>query len=79
MKFFCTAFGKAHADPNRTESVGLGLTVSRNLAQLMGGDVRYCRSDGWTCFELRLPIAPQHKDTQPVSTDKEIKEYAGTT
>lgn len=53
-----TAFGKAHHDPGRTESVGLGLTVSQNLAQLMGGDVIYRRNDGWTCFELRLPIAP---------------------
>jgi signal transduction histidine kinase len=53
-----TAFGKAHHDPGRTESVGLGLTVSQNLAQLMGGDVIYRRNNDWTCFELRLPIAP---------------------
>ena len=53
-----TAFGKAHHDPARTESVGLGLTVSRNLARLMGGEVSYNRAAGWTCFELRLPVAP---------------------
>jgi signal transduction histidine kinase len=50
------AFGKAHSDPGRTESVGLGLTVSRNLARMMGGDVTYSRCDGWTCFSLRLPL-----------------------
>jgi len=50
-----TAFGKTHNDPRRTESVGLGLTVSRNLARLMGGDVVYTRSEGWTSFELHLP------------------------
>ncbi len=50
-----TAFGKAHHDPERTESIGLGLTVSRSLAELMGGDLTYVRNDGWTCFELRLP------------------------
>ena len=53
-----TAFGKAHSDPTRTESVGLGLTVSRNLARLMGGDVTYERCNEWTCFQLHLPVAP---------------------
>ena len=51
-----TAFGKAHNDPCRTESVGLGLTVSRNLARMMNGDVIYRRLGEWTSFELRLPL-----------------------
>ena len=51
------AFGTAHQDPARTESVGLGLTVSRNLARLMGGDVTYRRSGNWTHFDLTLPLA----------------------
>lgn len=54
-----TAFGKAHQDTDRTESVGLGLTVSRNLAQLMNGDVLYSRDGAWTTFELRLPRVGQ--------------------
>jgi len=36
-------------------SVGLGLAVSRKLARMMDGDLRYRRSDGMTRFELRLP------------------------
>ncbi len=36
-------------------SVGLGLTVSRELARLMGGEVTYRRDDGQSCFELTLP------------------------
>lgn len=40
-----------------TTSVGVGLTVSRQLARLMGGDVVYDRSEGWTKFRLDLPAA----------------------
>lgn len=37
-------------------SVGLGLTISRRLARLMGGDVIYRRAGGETTFELSVPI-----------------------
>ena len=44
---------------NRVEgvpaSVGLGLTVSRQLARLMDGDLQYRYEDGWSVFELVLP------------------------
>lgn len=85
-----SAFGKAHQDPNRTESVGLGLTVSQNLARLMGGDVIYQRQDGWTSFELHLtevePSSHKHEARQvpcnpselPTSPDREGVEYVAT-
>lgn len=38
----------------RSDSVGLGLTVSRKLARLMNGDLRYRRENGRTVFELEL-------------------------
>ncbi|MCL1598640.1 MAG: hypothetical protein M3094_05615, partial [Actinomycetia bacterium] len=38
------------------ESIALGLSVSRTLAQRMGGDLTYHRVDGKTVFGLRLPI-----------------------
>jgi signal transduction histidine kinase len=41
--------------PGRTESVGLGLYVSRSLARLMGGDLTYRREGGLSVFELSLP------------------------
>lgn len=38
-----------------TESLGLGLTVSAQLAVLMGGHLRYERRNDWTVFSLTLP------------------------
>jgi signal transduction histidine kinase len=37
------------------KSVGLGLSVSRKLARMMGGDITYSRRDDLTRFELTLP------------------------
>ena len=37
---------------------GLGLTVARELARLMGGDLEYHRRDRWNVFALSLPAAP---------------------
>ena len=42
-------------DPGLTQSVGLGLYLSRNLARLMGGDLTYLRDGAFTVFELTLP------------------------
>ena len=39
-------------------SVGLGLTISRQLARLMGGDLTYSREQGLTVFRLVLPGRP---------------------
>jgi signal transduction histidine kinase len=36
-------------------SIGLGLSVSRRLARLMGGDLVYSRDHG-SVFELSLPL-----------------------
>lgn len=40
-----------------TASIGLGLTVSRKLADLMGGTLEYRHEKGTSIFELRLPSA----------------------
>ncbi len=42
----------------RPPSIGLGLTVGRKLAQLMGGDLVFVPRDGWTVFRLQLPAVP---------------------
>jgi signal transduction histidine kinase len=37
--------------------LGIGLSVARQLARLMHGDLTYRRENGWTVFELELPVA----------------------
>ena len=39
-------------------SVGLGLAISRRLAQMMGGELTYRHHEGWGTFSLTLPTAP---------------------
>ncbi len=36
-------------------AIGLGLAVSRTLAELMGGSISYDHDGEWSVFELRLP------------------------
>jgi signal transduction histidine kinase len=51
------AYRRAGAVDGKPGSVGLGLTVSRRLARLMGGDVTYDHDGAETVFTLRLPVA----------------------
>lgn len=51
-------YQRAHDRPTEPGSIGLGLTVSRQLARLMGGDVVYRADQPGTVFELRLPAEP---------------------
>ncbi|VAW04448.1 hypothetical protein MNBD_ACTINO01-1334 [hydrothermal vent metagenome] len=50
------AYRRSHTTEGTTGSVGLGLFISRVLAQLMGGDLSYYRRDEITIFELTLPL-----------------------
>jgi len=49
-------YQRAHDDAGLPGSVGLGLSISRQLAQLMGGDLTYDYSSDWSVFTLRLPL-----------------------
>jgi signal transduction histidine kinase len=44
--------------PGSPGSVGLGLSVSRQLARMMGGDLSYRRDGNESVFRLELPSAP---------------------
>ena len=50
-------YQRAHNAPGLTDSLGLGLAISRQLAQLMGGDLTYQHQNGESIFELSLPSA----------------------
>jgi signal transduction histidine kinase len=47
----------AHDRGSLPSAVGLGLTVSRQLAEMMGGRLDYGFRDGWSTFSLELPSA----------------------
>jgi PAS domain S-box-containing protein len=49
---------RAHDTPSQPASVGLGLAVSRQLAELMNGELTYDYSAGLSTFSLRLPVEP---------------------
>jgi signal transduction histidine kinase len=51
------AYYRYHAEPSQPGSVGLGLTVARGLARLMGGDLSYRRRGEMSVFALTLPAA----------------------
>ena len=47
----------AHDPGSQPSSVGLGLTVSRQLAEMMDGRLGYRHRAGWSVFTLELPSA----------------------
>lgn len=50
-------------------SVGLGLAVARQLAELMGGSLGYERSAGETVFRLLLPMADEREPVLASQSD----------
>lgn len=52
-------YQRADGNGARSGSVGLGLSVARRLARLMGGEVRYFHDGEWATFEVLAP-AEEH-------------------
>ncbi|MGH8913840.1 MAG: sensor histidine kinase [Acidimicrobiia bacterium] len=58
----------AHDPGSQPSSVGLGLTVSRQLADMMGGHLHYSHDGRWSVFEVDLPAFPEAVEVdQPVA------------
>ena len=60
----------AHSPGSQPSSVGLGLTVSRQLAELMGGSLTYRHEGGSSVFEIRLPSASDQAETPKKHANK---------
>ncbi|HSM44050.1 MAG TPA: ATP-binding protein, partial [Acidimicrobiia bacterium] len=52
------AYDRGDAPTASTNSLGLGLHISRGLADRMGGALTYRYENGQSIFELRMPLAP---------------------
>jgi signal transduction histidine kinase len=50
---------------SKPEGVGLGLAVSRQVAEAHGGTVGWHRDDGRTCFRIELPLEPEREPHPP--------------
>ncbi len=61
-------YERAHDTPTQPASIGLGLTVSRQLAHLMGGDLTYRSDDSSSVFELTLP-AEKPETIEPLANE----------
>jgi signal transduction histidine kinase len=53
-------------EPLLAGSLGLGLSIARSLAELMGGDLRYERTDGLTRFVLSVPLSTEPQKPAPM-------------
>lgn len=56
------SYFRSHHTSSQPDAVGLGLTVSRQLARRMGGDLVYRRVGGESRFVLTLPRADRAED-----------------
>jgi len=54
------------SEPLLAGSLGLGLSIARALAELMGGTLRYERSDGLTRFVLTVPLSTELHQPLPM-------------
>ena len=68
-------YARGEDEPSQPGSLGLGLTVARNLAVLMGGDLIYDRVDGLTRFTALVPRPAE----SPVTMTARASTKAGRT
>ena len=50
-------YHRVNPDTSQPAGLGLGLSISRQLARMMGGDITYHHHDGMSVFNLSLPKA----------------------
>jgi signal transduction histidine kinase/type II secretory pathway pseudopilin PulG len=65
-----TPYGRAHNSRSQPNSVGLGLTVAKDLVHRMGGTIAYQRENGRTLFIVTLESA------DPLGSDRLVRAAA---
>ncbi len=60
-------YQRAHPIETMPAALGIGLSISRHLSRLMGGDLTYRHENGWSVFELRLQAAEAAQEKTPAS------------
>jgi signal transduction histidine kinase len=53
--------------------VGTGLSIARELAHLMGGEMTYRRDSKWSHFSVRLPIGIESHEQEPAKVELEAQ------
>jgi signal transduction histidine kinase len=56
----------------KSEGVGLGLAVARQVAEAHGGSIRWSREEGWTCFCIQLPLTRELATVSAAGSRTEI-------
>ena len=72
-------FGRTTGVRRSTDSVGLGLPISRALARTMGGDLTYRYQNQESLFNLSLPASPPTEapdDAQRVIPEPSLRSFA---
>lgn len=70
---------RAHSNESQPAALGIGLSVARQLALLMKGDLTYGREGGWTLFELRLPVAAEQSLDSNRQAGRADRQHADST
>lgn len=59
-------FSRLGAENTQVEGTGIGLTITKQLVELMGGTIGFAnRAEGGALFWVEFPLAPEDQRTQP--------------
>lgn len=60
----------------RYGGTGLGLTISRQLAELLGGSITVESKEGvGSCFTLKLPVEPAENELPPLTKASDVSDF----
>ena len=76
-----TAFNRIDADSSGIEGTGIGLVITRNLVEKMGGHINFTSAETGTTFWVELPLASPliaPAQTQSISSNEQLQADAST-